>query len=155
MNIAGWADANLGRHGDYELLDVGDRCWRSTELHDASCRLASAFVALGVAPGGRVLLLLPLGAEVVIAARAAWRAGGVVVVGSADSPMREVEHLIRDCGPTAAVCANRPAVDISMLMRDIRATIVVDAPGATSWLRFDDVIARHQPLRSAVPRAPS
>ena len=80
MNIACWADKNQAVFGDYDALVVGAQTWTNQEIHDSSCRLSSALIQQGVAPGDRILLVLPSGFELFVAFNAALRAGAVPVV---------------------------------------------------------------------------
>ena len=98
MNVACWEDENLEIYGDYDALVVGSRTWTSRALHDHCCRLAGALAQLGLAPGDRIVLLLPSGFELMVAFTAILRAGGVPVVWYPDSPSSEIERVIAHCG---------------------------------------------------------
>src|SRR6185503_18395911 len=79
MNIASLADAHLEATGDFDAFVFDDRVYRSASCHDAVCRLAQAFASSGIAPGDRVVLLLPNILEHVLARWAVLRAGAVGV----------------------------------------------------------------------------
>src|SRR5262249_47575534 len=79
MNIARWADAQLEATGDFDAFVFDGGTYGSAWCHDAVCRLAQAFVSTGIAPGDRVVLVLPNSIEHVLARWAVLRAGAVVV----------------------------------------------------------------------------
>ena len=59
MNVAGWADRQLEQFGEIDALVFGDRTWTNSELHDVSCRLATALGEMGLTAGDRVVLWMP------------------------------------------------------------------------------------------------
>src|SRR5215469_8176815 len=103
MNVARLEDENLETYGDYDALVVGSRTWTSRALHDHCRRLAGALTQLELAPGDRMVLLLPSGFELVVAFTAVLRAGGVPVVLYPDSPSSEIERVIAHCNAKGLV----------------------------------------------------
>ncbi|HEY4055956.1 MAG TPA: AMP-binding protein, partial [Kofleriaceae bacterium] len=97
MNFANWSRRHLDRYGDIPVLVVGDQVWTSRTLHDQSSRLASGLIALGVAPGDRVLIVLPSGRDALVAATAVWMAGAVLVALHPEAPLGEIERIVADC----------------------------------------------------------
>jgi long-chain acyl-CoA synthetase len=76
-------------------------------LHALSDALASAFVALGVARGDRVGLLLPNCPQFLIAELAAWKIGAIVAPLNPTYTERELETPIRDHGIETIVTLTR------------------------------------------------
>ena len=154
MNIADWSDQNLQRFGDYESVVIGDRVWRALELHESACRLAGALVERGIAPGDRVLLLLPLSGEIFIAALAVWRSGAVVILGNSRSPAAEIESIIQYSEP-AAIVGSPSALAGLEIPATSRVVIQADGPRSQKdWLQFEELASDHAPLPSSKPRAP-
>ncbi|HMG57016.1 MAG TPA: beta-ketoacyl synthase N-terminal-like domain-containing protein, partial [Kofleriaceae bacterium] len=154
FNIADWEDDNLRRFGAYEAAVVGGRVWTSGALHDASRRLAAALVAIGVAPGDRVLVVLPNCAELFVVSNAVWRCGGVVVLAFVGSPVAELDRIIAHSTPSVLVTGRDVLGDTAEIAADLR-TIVVGAGAALppSAYRIDALAAEHAPLEASVPRA--
>lgn len=67
MNVSQWGDQQLDRFGEFDAIVDGDRTWTNRRAHDAAARFASLIVAAGVGPGDRILLWLPVGADVFLA----------------------------------------------------------------------------------------
>jgi acyl transferase domain-containing protein/acyl-CoA synthetase (AMP-forming)/AMP-acid ligase II/thioesterase domain-containing protein len=103
MNVACLEDENLKIYGDYDALVVGARTWTSRALHDHCRRLAGALAQLGLAPGDRIVLLLPSGFELTVAFTAILRAGGVPVILYPDAPNSEIERVIAHCGAKGVI----------------------------------------------------
>ncbi len=157
MNIACLEDENLRTYGDYDALVVGDRTWTSRALHDSCCRLAGALVQLGLAPGDRMVLLLPSGFELMVAFTAVLRAGGVPVVLYPDSQVSEVDRVIAHCAAKGAFATSARLA--SLTTAAIPLQIVADADGGNRTAApGSHPIARllecDTPLLEPVPRAP-
>jgi acyl transferase domain-containing protein/acyl-CoA synthetase (AMP-forming)/AMP-acid ligase II/thioesterase domain-containing protein len=154
MNVACWEDENLEIYGDYDALVVGSRTWTSRALHDHCCRLAGALAQLGLAPGDRIVLLLPSGFELMVAFTAILRAGGVPVVWYPDSPSSEIERVIAHCGAKGVIATS---ARISYLTADaIPLQIVVGTNGenrAAGPHAFERLLQCDAPLCQPVPRA--
>ena len=82
MNIAAWSDWNLREFGVYDSLLCDGRRWTNAELHDRGCRFGTVLAEAGIQPGDRVLIALPNGADLAVAALGVWRCGAVLVLGS-------------------------------------------------------------------------
>src|SRR3984957_8051448 len=113
MNVACLEDENLGIYGDYDALVVGGRTWTSRALHDHCRGLAGALAQLGLAPGDRIVLLLPSGFELMVAFTAILRAGGVPVVWYPNSPSSEIERVIAHCGAKGVIATFTRASSLS------------------------------------------
>lgn len=154
MNVACWEDENLEIYGDYDALVVGSRTWTSRALHDHCRRLAGALAQLGLAPGDRIVLLLPSGFELMVAFTAILRAGGVPVVLYPDSPSSEIERVIAHCGAKGVIAS---VTRVSSLTADtIPLQIVVGTNGENrSALAhvFERLLECETPLCQPVARA--
>jgi len=107
---AAWSSLNIGRAtidvhvaagaGEREAvvcLETGERCTYA-ELKDSSDRLAGALVELGLRPGDRLALRYASRPQALIAALAAWKAGGAVVPIPAQARTSEIEFYLQDTG---------------------------------------------------------
>ena len=79
----------------------GTLTWR--QLHEHSLRAAHHLLAAGCRPGDRVALVVPPGAELLVAAVAVWRARGVLVVADASAGVRTLRRLLRAAAPRLVV----------------------------------------------------
>lgn len=92
------------RAGDDAVLYRGPDAtltWR--QLDDQSRRVAHHLIARGVRSGDRVALVVPPGAELLMAACGVWRAGGVLVVADASAGLRRLRSLLRASAPRAVI----------------------------------------------------
>ena len=78
------------------------------ELGDHAARLATDLVARGVAPGDRVVVMMPNSPEVTGAFHAVWRIGAVIVPVTPQLATDEIRHLIVSSG--AQVVLTCPAL---------------------------------------------
>ena len=156
MNVACLEDENLETYGDYDALVVGSRTWTSRALHDHCRRLAGALAQLGLAPGDRMVLLLPSGFELMVAFTAILCAGGVPVVLYPNCPLSEIKRVIAHCGAKGLIVTS---TRVSSLTADtIRLQIVVDMNGgnqasAAGSHAFTRLLEYDPPLSQPVPRA--
>lgn len=67
-------------------------------------RTANALLAMGVAPGDRVAVLLPNIPQVALAAYGIWRIGAVTVMCNPLYTDRELEHQLNDSGAGVLIC---------------------------------------------------
>jgi myxalamid-type polyketide synthase MxaE and MxaD len=154
LNIADWSEKNLQRFGDYDAIVDGDRVWGARELHESSCRLEAALVEQGIAPGNRVLLLLPLSAEIFITSLAVWRSGGVVILGNCRSPAAEIESIIQHSEPSAIAGSPSSLAGLE-IPPSVRTVILVGkAQRRQDWLPFEELASHALPIGSREPRAP-
>ena len=82
----------MGRRIDYRTFD---------QMVD---RMANALLAMGVAPGDKVAMLLPNIPQIAVAVYAVWRIGAVAVMNNPLYTDRELEHQLNDAGATVLIC---------------------------------------------------
>ncbi|MBI9091621.1 MAG: long-chain fatty acid--CoA ligase [Desulfobacterium sp.] len=112
----------VSRNLDYESITMSDVLKRSTAnfpkakslefagnrinfkaFDDQVNQVANALIAMGVAKGDRVALLLPNIPQVAVATYATWRIGGVVVMNNPLYTDGELEHQFNDSGATVLI----------------------------------------------------
>ncbi len=132
---------NLARavaaHGDREALVVRhqDVRWTYAELDERVDRVARALVAAGLAPGDRMGIWAPNGAEWVLVQFASARAGVILVNVNPAYRTSELEYVLRQSGCRLLVAAT------AFKGSDYRAMVEeVDAPSLerTVYLGTDD-----------------
>jgi acyl-CoA synthetase (AMP-forming)/AMP-acid ligase II/pimeloyl-ACP methyl ester carboxylesterase len=98
----------------------GTLSWADLDARSSvgACALQDA----GLRPGDRVSLLVPPSCELLVAAGAVWKAGGVPVVADASAGIRQLRRLVRAAAPRFVV-GTRATVGL--------ATATRFAPGAT------------------------
>lgn len=74
-----------------------------SDLEQRASVAAHALRAGGLRPGDRVSMLVPPGAELLVAAGAVWKVGAVPVVAEASSGLRHLRRLIRAAAPAWVV----------------------------------------------------
>ena len=105
MNLARALAARAADHGgDRPALFVEGRSLSSFQVHDGAGRTASLLRHEGVRRGDRVLLVVPDGAEFVLAFLGAVGLGAVAVPVNPLLPAEDHRALAEDCRPTAVVC---------------------------------------------------
>ena len=97
------AEQLLERFGDRESLLFEGTWHRSAALAERSHRAAAGFVALGVTPGARVLVMMANCPEVGLTYQAVWRAGGVATPVLFLLTEQELHHVADDSGAVVFV----------------------------------------------------
>ncbi|MET0151356.1 MAG: benzoate-CoA ligase family protein [Candidatus Binatia bacterium] len=125
---------NLGNgRGAKTAIVCGERHVRYGELCDAAARAGNGLRRLGLARGGRVVLLLDDRPEYAAAIFGAIRAGFVPVLVNTLSPAELVGYFLQDSGAEAAIVDAR---FLALLEHDgarasrLRHVVVVGGPGA-------------------------
>ena len=109
-------------HDASAVYDGPDGTLSWAELDSRSLVGAHALQFAGLRPGDRVSLLVPPSCELLVAAGAVWKAGGVPVVADASSGIRQLRRLLRAAAPRFVV-GTRVTVSLATALRF--------APGAT------------------------
>ena len=156
-----WLAERLAQHAREQpsrpALAAGERRLDYASLDREIDAFASALVALGVAPGDRVALILPNSIEAVVATYGSWRAGAVVVPLNAQAKARDFAPWLQHAG--ARVVVHEAGHRDSMIAVDALATrpLVVVTGGAAAEapaLHWNDLPGRGVPA-SPVTVAPS
>lgn len=156
MNLASLADRNLETFGEYERLIFEGESYTNRELHDRSCRLASALAGCG--PGARVVVFMPNAPEVLVSYPAIWRAGLVAVPVLFLLEAHEVRYILEDSGAAAVITSPEMLPTLRQAMEGMggpQPRLVVT--GAQSGVPddaegFEALIAAHVPMAEPVPR---
>ncbi|MFE9017891.1 amino acid adenylation domain-containing protein [Streptomyces sp. NPDC007808] len=86
-------------------LVQGERSWTYAELEAVTNRLAHALIAEGAAPGERIGLCYPRGAEYVIGSLAVLKTGAAIVALDPVNPDERLAAMIADAGPLLVLTA--------------------------------------------------
>lgn len=103
QSIAQFLLDSVNRYPDHKALHFLGKTMTYRELHTASVRLASELVALGVAKGDRVAIMLPNCPQAVVSYYGVLLAGAVVVQTNPLYVERELEHQLKDSGAIAII----------------------------------------------------
>lgn len=144
MSVARWEFEHASRFPSEIGLVFAERSWTNAELHACSRRFAAALLGLDVKPGDRVAVALSNSPELFIACSGAVSAGAALVVLS-DSFSSELQSKIAHCEPRVLVCSSQLARDLAASSPRARM-IAVGRETAEEALRFDDLVARTEPL---------
>jgi long-chain acyl-CoA synthetase len=105
MNLARLGEESVQRWGEYVSLVFEGREWTNVEQQRRAGRVAHALRRLGVAPGDRVVVLLPNCPEVLQAYAGILKAGGVIVPVVFLLGPAEVRHILADADARVVVTA--------------------------------------------------
>ena len=97
------AEESWARHGDYEALYFEGTWYRSHQLAERARRLTGGFIALGVQPGDRVVVLMANCPEVGVTYAALWRTGAIVTPVVFLVSEEELRHVLADSGAKVVV----------------------------------------------------
>ncbi|EST34196.1 benzoate-CoA ligase family protein [Streptomyces roseochromogenus] len=103
---AGWwyLDRHLSAgNGDRVSLVTKEGELTYSRLHERVCRTARVLAEARIAPGDRVVTVLPDGVDAVACVLAAMRLGAVPVPVSPMLPLDDQREVVADCGPRAVV----------------------------------------------------
>jgi long-chain acyl-CoA synthetase len=112
------------------LIDLAtQRTLTWLQVHLAANAYAAKLVDAGLAPGDRVAIQLPNGADFCVALFATLRAGGIAVPVAVTSPKRELTRLLTDSGAKLLVTAGDDAGNATVIKPpDLNATGDFDPP---------------------------
>lgn len=110
------------------LVVEGGRPWSYGDLRAATARLANALAAHGIGRGDRVAVLLPQGAELLIAHFAAHRLAAIAVPLSTLFGPEALAVRLADMTPRAVICDAGSAARLAGLDPDA-LVLSVDGPG--------------------------
>src|ERR1035437_4300096 len=102
-NIARLEHDYLDRFGVYTRLHYFDRSYTNLEELNYVAAVAGVLKAHGVAPGDRVLAMLPNTPEMAVLLQATWTIGATAVPIMPLWTAQEAGHALHDCGAAVAV----------------------------------------------------
>jgi long-chain acyl-CoA synthetase len=102
-HLATASDAVFERLGDYEALYFEGKWYSTGELRQRQLRLAAGLQELGVAPGDRVVVMLPNSPDVPVSYNAIWRAGAVTTPAMFLLPPDELHRIVTDSEATTVI----------------------------------------------------
>ena len=150
MNVAQALERSARFFPDHDALVCKGRRWSYAELDRAAGLAAAGFARLGVRGGDRACLLLPNGAEFVIAYFGLLKLGAIPISLNVMLKADEIAFIVGDAGATvfvahAALLGNLPTRERMPSLREL----VVVGDGAPDGARaFDDVLTGDEPLRA-------
>lgn len=103
QTLGGLAEESWSRFGDYDALFYEGVWHRSHDLAERSRRACGGFVAAGIRPGDRVVVMMATSPEVPLVCQALWAAGAVVTPVVFMVGAGELRHILLDSGAVAVV----------------------------------------------------
>ena len=94
---------NWSRNPEAPAIISSGQALRADELEERSRRIAGRLRAAGLEPGDRLLMNAGTSIDLAIVHIAAVRLGLVVIPANPSYTEREIEHLVRDCRPSAVL----------------------------------------------------
>ena len=150
MNLASLGEDNVRTFGEYTTLLFDGREITNVDQQRAANRLANALRRLGLAPGDRVVVMLPNCPEVLQAYAGILKAGGVVVPVVFVLNAHEVRHILDHSG--ARVLVTSPELAGKAEGWSGQTIMVGDAgPGQ---MAYADLLAREPDTVATLDRAP-
>ena len=149
-------EAHAGAHPDRTHVAVRGEDGRERTvtygmLHAAACKVAAGLLATGVAPGDRVAVMLPTGAEFFYAFFGVLFSGGIPVPVYPPMRMSQLEdHLRRQAGILRNARASLLITDERILpLSTVMRGLVEDLQGVTTVERLSDTGAIERPHAAA------
>jgi amino acid adenylation domain-containing protein len=97
--------------------------------------MAACLSSLGVAPGDRVAIAMTKGLEMPVAIHAIWWVGAAFVPLDPSAPVGRLTHIIRDCGISVVIGADRNAALLQEIAQASEVKIVgAEIPGAACYM---------------------
>jgi long-chain acyl-CoA synthetase len=124
-------------------ISDGSRCCSYGEFADRVSRLAGSLLGSGLAPGDRVMLCMENCGAFFEVLFACWTAGLCAVPVNARLHVREVEHIVRDCGARLMVASSSLAQGLAPLAREVDTLSEVVAAGGEDYAAL---ATRGQPM---------
>src|SRR5215468_2216510 len=156
MSLTRLAQESLEKYGEYVALAFEGRRYTNVEQDRSACRLAHALRRLGVAPGDRVLVMLPNCPEVMQSYGGILRVGGVIVPVIFLLGEAEVANNLADSEAKVVITSSDMVWKVEKqlgVLPTLRHVLLVD--GGQGELRsYADEIARESDSFGPVPRAP-
>jgi long-chain acyl-CoA synthetase len=155
VNLASLADFNLAEYGEYDATIYDDRVYTNKQQFEASKRFANALQELGVAPGDRVVVMLPNCPEVGQCYSAILRVGGVVVPVLFLLATEELVHILSDSEAKAIVTSPEFAAKALEAAAKVQPgpQVIVAGDPVEGTRSMGELSAQHEPDAPVVDRA--
>lgn len=115
---------------DALALREGERSWTYAQLRSGVQGAMRQLRELGIAPGDRVLVVVPTSAEFVLAYHGLLALGATAVTVNPQCTTRELTHFVQDAGCTAALGWHEDAAAVTATASEAGIDLWVLEPGA-------------------------
>ncbi len=144
MNLKLMLEETVGRHGGKTAIVLGERRLSYAELNEASSKVASALVGMGVTKGDRVAILLSNGPEFVAIYFGIVRIGAIAVPLDIKYKVDELTSLFNDCQPKVLVAESpvlEPLIPALSGFKSIKHVINVGSKYEGQFLSYREIMA--------------
>ena len=145
MTLARLAEDGLDKHGEYVALAFEGRQYSNLDQQRSASRLAHALRRLGVAPGDRVVVMLPNCPEVIQSYGAILKCGAVIVPVIFLLGDQEVSHIVADSEAKVVITSSDMLWKIEKqigVLPSLRHVLLVDGGGQGSLRSFEEETGR-------------
>jgi long-chain acyl-CoA synthetase len=149
VNLATLGEENVRTYGEYVALVFEERELTNVDQQRSANRFANALRRLGIAPGDRVVVMLPNGPEVLAAYGAISKLGAVIVPIVFLLGPAEVRHILIHSG--AKVLVTSP--ELAGKAEGFTGTVVLVGGGAAE-LTWEEIVAAESDRFEMVERGP-
>jgi long-chain acyl-CoA synthetase len=148
MNLATLGEDNVRTFGEYVSLRFEEREITNVDQQRAACRLANALRRLGIAPGDRVVVMLPNCPEVTQAYAAILKTGAVIVPVVFLLSAEEVRHILADSEARIVITAP----ELADKLAGWTGTVIL-LGGGGAGVAYEELVAREPDSFATVDRA--
>lgn len=157
MTLTRLADDGLDKYGEYVALAFEGRQYTNLDQQRSASRLAHALGRLGVAPGDRVVVMLPNCPEVIQSYGAILKCGAVIVPVIFLLGDTEVAHILADSEAKVVITSTdmRWKVEGQLgVLPSLRHVLLADGGGDGRTRSLAEETAAESPTFTAVDRSP-
>src|SRR6266851_3627342 len=157
MTLTRLADDGLDKYGEYVALAFEGRQYTNLDQQRSASRLAHALGRLGVAPGDRVVVMLPNCPEVIQSYGAILKCGAVIVPVIFLLGDREVAHILADSEAKVVITSTdmRWKVEGQLgVLPTLHHVLLADGGGDGRTRSLAEETAAESPTFTAVDRSP-
>src|SRR5262245_33474455 len=145
MSLTRLVEESLEKYGEYPALAFEGQQYTNVEQHRTAGRVANALRRLGVAPGDRVMVMLPNCPEVLQSYGGILRTGGVIVPVIFLLGEAEVAHILADSEAKVVITSSDMVGKVEKqigVIPTLRHVLLVDGGGQGGLRSFAEEIAR-------------
>jgi len=157
MTLARLAEDGLDKYGEYVALAFEGRQYTNLDQQRSASRLAHALRRLGVAPGDRVMVMLPNCPEVIQSYGAILKCGAVIVPVIFLLGDKEVAHILADSEAKVVITSTDMLWKVEGqwgVLPTLRHVLLADGEGDGRTRSLAEETAAESPTFTAVDRAP-